>query len=453
MDQLQLADLLIKNITVYTQDATRKILPSVDVAVCGDKIVAIGALADQWKGKTTLDGTGKFLFPGMHNLHVHIFQSLIKGLGADLNLMAWIQKAPLFFGNKMTPKLQELACKVVAMESLKCGVTTMSDFNYVQHNDDLPHVCIQTMEQMGIRNIYMDCYHDTGADTGVCPEFIHPADVCIKRTDALVKAYCNDDHPLTRVFAGASVPWGTTEALYRAIAEYSDATGLPYTMHILETEEDNKFTMEHFNMPVVETLEKFGCLNDRLLAVHCVCLKPHEVEAFAKNQVNAVYCAASNTYLGSGIPPMAQLTKLGGNVVLGTDGAASNNSSDMIESLKLSLLLQKVAQRDSTALSAQNMLDYATVNGAKATKRPDLGTIEVGQLADMFIYDPYFVRSVPTFDPMATLMYNSSQENIETTIVGGKVAYHKGQFACGLDERSVAMEAQEVMTQFMKNNA
>ena len=448
----QHADLMIRNITIYTQDAQRTVLPDTDIAVKDGKILAIGALADTWTADTVLDGTGKTLFPGMQNLHVHNFQSLLKGLGADLNLMEWLKAAPLWGGPSMNGKLYALGTKVAAMEALRSGVTTLADFNYVQHDQDIPRACIETMEAVGVRGIYMDCYHDTGLEMGVFPGFIHPADECIKRTDALVKEYVNDKHPLTRVFAGASVPWGTTEALYKAMTEYSEATGIPYTMHFLETEEDNQFTMKRFGKPVVAALEEMNVLTDRLLAVHCVCLKEEEISAFVRHGVNAVYCPASNAYLGSGIPPMASMLKQGVNITMGTDGAASNNSGDMIESLKIGLLLQKVGTRSSVAMSAQNMLDFTTVNAAKACKRPDLGSIEVGKLADMFIFNPNFIRSSPNFNTMATLMYNSSQENIETTIVNGKIAYHKGNFACGLEEASVAAEADRTMKEFMKNN-
>lgn len=446
----QNADILIRNITVYTQDEQRRVLPETDVAIREGKIAAIGKLSEEeWTTATVLDGTGKALFPGMQNLHVHIFQSLLKGLGADLNLIEWLKAAPLRGGPAMTDSLQRLACKIAAMESLKCGVTTLSDFNYVQNNDDLPHACIETMEQVGIRGIYMDCYHDTGLEMGVNPGFIHPAEECIRRTDALRKKYEDGTHPLIRVWAGASVPWGTTEALYREMVAYSNDTGVPYTMHILETEEDNLFTQKNFGKSVVETMESFGALTDRLLAVHCVCLKEEEIAAFVRNGVNACYCPTSNAYLGSGIPPMASMLHQGVNITMGTDGAASNNSSDMIESLKIGLLLQKVGTRSSVAMSAQNMLDFTTVNAAKAAHRSDLGSIEVGKLADMFIYDPIYLRSTPNFDTLATLMYNSSQENVETTIVGGRIVYHKNQFACGLEEKAVAAEADREAKKFL----
>ena len=147
---------------------------------------------------------------------------------------------------------------------------------------------------------------------------------------------------------------------------------------------------------------------------------------------------------------MASMLRQGVNITMGTDGAASNNSSDMIESLKIGLLLQKVGTRSSEAMSAQNMLDFTTVNAAKATHRPDLGSIEVGKLADMFIFNPAFVRSCPNFDTLATLMYNSSQENVETTIVNGRVVYHKGNFACGLEEAAVVAEVDQAAKEFIQ---
>ena len=102
-------------------------------------------------------------------------------------------------------------------------------------------------------------------------------------------------------------------------------------------------------------------------------------------------------------------------------------------------------------MNAQNLLDFTTVNAAKACKRLDLGSIEKGKLADMFIFNLEFVRSSPNFNFLSTLMYSSSQENIETTIVHGKIAYHKGTFACGLEEGAIAEEADRTMKAFINS--
>jgi len=445
------ADLLIKNSTIYTQDEKRTVLSNMDIAIKDGIIVEIGSLAETWRAEAVLDGTGKAIFPGLNNLHVHVFQSLMKGIGADMNLMDWVKVVSLKGGPSMNRKLYSLAAKVTAMEALKSGVTTLADFNYLQHDQDIPRACIETLEQIGIRGIYMDCYHDTGIDMGVFPGYIHAGDACVKRTDALVKEYVNEKHPLTRVFIGASVPWGTTEGLYRAIVEYSNATQTPYTMHILETEEDNACSMRVFGKPLIPALEDLGVLTDRLLAVHCVCLKEEEMGAFVHSGANAVYCPVSNAYLGSGIPPMVSLLQRGANITMGTDGAASNNCGDMIESLKIGLLLQKAAVQSAAAMTAQNMLDFTTVNAARACKRPDLGSIEKGKLADLFVMNPTFVRSSPNYNFLSTLMYSSSQENIETTIVHGKIAYHKGNFTCGLEEAAVSREVDQTMKTFMNS--
>lgn len=445
------AELLIRNVTVYTQNESRQVLKNADVAIRNGRIAAVGpGLSGQWTGQTVIDGTGKSLFPGMHNTHVHIFQSLLKGLGADLNLVDWLAAAPSRCGPTMTPEMYALACQIAAMESLKCGVTTLADFNYLQQSTEFAHRSIATLEEIGIRGIYMDCYHDTGLEVGVNPSYIHPAAECIRRTDALVRQYHTPEHPLTSVWAGASWIPGATRDLLIEMAQYSQETGIPYTMHILETEIDNEYAWKYYGMSLVDALERYGVLSDRLLAVHCVRLRPEEIDRFAQYGVNAAYCPMANTYLGSGIPPMAQMLRAGVNITMATDGAASNNSSDMLETLKMGLLLQKGANCDPTAMRAQDMLDFVTRNAAQAEGRTDLGVIEPGKQADLFLFNPYYVRSAPNLDSLTTLMYSAGQENIETTIVAGKIVYDKGQFACGLEEQAVAAQAEEVMARFLR---
>jgi len=440
------ADLLLLNFRVYTQDKNRTVLKNADIAVLNGRFAEIGKnLSEKWEAPDVTDGTGKAVFPGMHNMHVHIFQSVMKGLGADRKLIDWLQDGPMKYGPSLTPEVYAMAAELACMESLKCGVTTIGDFNYLQQNDIFPHVSIETAERFGIREIYMDVYHDTGEEMGIVPSFIHPAAECIRRTEKLVRQYNTDGHPLIRIWAGASVPWGTTENLYREMTDFSESTGIPYTMHILETPEDNAYTEKHYGKPVVEALESMHVLTERFLAVHCVNLKEDEMDVLARHDVNAVYCPAANCYLGSGIAPAAAMLRHGVNITMGTDGAASNNSSDMIESMKLGLFLQKAEMKDPTALSAQDMLDFVTVNAAKAEHDRESGSVEEGKKADFFIMNTGYARSCPDYDTLAALMYNASQENIEATAVNGHIVYRDGNFACGLEEKSSVRRIQEAM--------
>ena len=128
-------------------------------------------------------------------------------------------------------------------------------------------------------------------------------------------------------------------------------------------------------------------------------------------------------------------------VSLGADGAASNNSQDMLEALKLSALLQKVAARDPAIYTAPLALRVATSGGAAALGRDDFGTLEAGKRADLFVFDPRQAKSTPVLDPISTVVYASGEANVQTTIVGGRVVLDEGRIT-GVDEAAVLAEAQ-----------
>ena len=442
-------DLLIRNAGVYTQDTARRVLPRADVAVKDGKIAAVGAELP-CEAECVLDGTGKFLFPGMVNTHVHIFQSLLKGVGADHNLMDWIKLCTSRYGPKMTPGFQRAAARLAVMECLKSGVTTLTEFFYTQQDPELVPVIIEEMERIGIRGIVVDAAYDCGLEYGTPAGYLYTAMDNIKRTERLCRQYHTPAHPNIRIWAGASMPWTTTEENLRLIAAFSRETGVPYSMHTLEADDDNELNLKIKRMPLVLFLEKIGFLSDRFLAVHCVKLTKDEAEVFCRHGVKINYNPMANAYLGSGIPPIAFMRRLGMTISMGTDGAASNNTSDMLETLKMGLLLQKAQAKRASVLSAQDMLDFATCDGAAAVHQESFtGSIEVGKSADLFLFDPDFVRSTPVVDPVATLMYSSSQENVAATIVAGKIVYERGNFACGLSEQDVVAEAKAAAVQLL----
>ena len=178
-----------------------------------------------------------------------------------------------------------------------------------------------------------------------------------------------------------------------------------------------------------------------MLAVHCVNLTERDIRRFAEYGVSISHNPAPNLYLGSGIPPIPESLSAGVNVALGTDGAASNNSTDMLETMKLAALIQKGIHRDASVISADQVIRMATCGGAKAIGMEKLvGTLEVGKKADMILFDPRHLKSFPNHDAAATVVYASSEENIDTTIVDGKIVYHKGIFAGGICEAELVRE-------------
>ena len=218
--------------------------------------------------------------------------------------------------------------------------------------------------------------------------------------------------------------------------DYCLAENVRYAMHIDETEVDNDMCQKNYGQDIVPMLDEMGFLTDKMLGVHCVNLTNDEIRRFADNGVSVSYNPVSNMYLGSGAAPIRECLDTEVTVSVGTDGAASNNTTDYLESLKFAALIQKGFTRDAARITASETIAMGTNGGAKAIGMEDkLGSIEVGKRADMFLFEPRHLKSIPMHDPYATAVYSSSQENISTTIVNGKVVYRNGMFACGIDER------------------
>ena len=167
-----------------------------------------------------------------------------------------------------------------------------------------------------------------------------------------------------------------------------------------------------------------------------------DIELFVRNGVNISYNPISNMYLGSGIAPIMKMEKAGLNISMGVDGAGSNNSQDMIETLKAAALLQKVAAQDASVVNAQQILDWATLGGAHTLGLEDeIGSLENGKRADLFVVAPNTPKVVPIHDPVASLVYSCSEENIMMTIADGVILMRDGVIQ-GLDEKDIVQKCQ-----------
>ena len=434
-------DLSIRNAEIHTMDRDRRVFNRGSLAVKGDRIAKIeqGDLPEQDAAVQVIDADGMILLPGFVNTHIHIFQSFLKGLGADHRLIEWLNLSALPYGTVMTPRQHELAAKLACMEALKSGCTAICEFFYTNQDPELACACIEGMKSTGIRSVFIRTFQDTGEEYGMPSVFIEPAEKAMREVASLKKC-CKEDDMLT-IWTGPDVTWSTTKEGYRTMLEYCQSENVRYSMHLKETEVDNEMCFRYYGKDIVDLLEEIGFLTDKMLAVHCVNLTSRDIRRFAEYGVSVSHNPAPNLYLGSGIPPIPESLQTGVNVALGTDGAASNNSTDMLETMKLAALIQKGIHRDASVITAGQVIRMAACGGAKAIGMEDqVGTLEAGKKADMILFDPRHLKSFPNHDAEATVVYASSEENIDTTIVNGKIVYHKGVFAGGLDEADLIRE-------------
>ena len=434
-------DLIIRNAAIHTMDQDRRVINCGSLAVRGDRIARIeqADLTESHSADQVIDAEGMIIFPGFINTHIHIFQSFLKGLGADHRLIEWLNLSALPYGRIMTPRQHELAARLACMEALKSGCTTLCEFFYTNQDPELAHACIEGMQSTGIRSIFIRTFQDTGEEYGMPSIFIEPADKAMWEVETLRKCYKEND--MLSIWTGPDVTWSTTKEGYQTMLEFCLSKNVRYSMHLKETEVDNEMCLRNYGKDIVDLLEEIGFLTNKLLAVHCVNLTKRDIRRFAEYGVSISHNPAPNLYLGSGIPPIPESLSVGVNVALGTDGAASNNSTDMLETMKLAALIQKGIHRDASVISADQVIRMATCGGAKAIGMENLvGTLEEGKKADMILFDPRHLKSFPNHDAEATVVYASSEENIDTTIVNGKIVYRKGTFGGGLSEVDLIRE-------------
>jgi 5-methylthioadenosine/S-adenosylhomocysteine deaminase len=442
---MQQVDLVVRHALIITQDDQRQVIDDGALAVDAGAIVALdttAAVDAAYVGREVLDAGGKALFPGLLNIHTHLFQSAVKGLGEDMAVEQWVQAVTFPTAQALTPEDAYLLALVSCLENLRSGATTVVDFMYPLQDPRLHDAVIQAMIDSGVRGRYTRTVNDTGQAVGVLPALIAPAEETLAHAAALQRQYAGAGGGRIDVGLAIGSIWGMTEGGLRAVRRAADATGMRITMHVNESPFDNQSSVGRFGRRTVPMLAHTGVLGPDFLAVHCVHMDEDDIRLFAQHGVSVAYNAVSNMYLGSGIPPIIALEAAGLTIGIATDGSGSNNCQDMLETLKFSALLQKVAAQNAGVVRAQRALDWATCGGAAAAGLADrVGSLETGKQADFFLLDPYTPKAVPVHDPIATLVYSAGQANVDTVVVGGRVLLEGGVFR-HLDEAALLRTTQ-----------
>lgn len=439
----QSVDLLLKHGLLVTQDDERQIIVDGAIAIGAGRIAAIGPtseLAHRYQAQETVDLSDKIVFPGLINTHTHLFQVGTKGLGEDLPVQGWVEAVTAPTAIHITPDEMYLFCLTGCLEQIHCGVTTLVDMSYCAHSFALHEYNIQALRDSGLRGRYTSIISDFGEEYGVLPALIRPIDWFIREYTRLHEVYPAGDRLAVWMAIGA--PWTVTDHGLKEALAYSKSTAAPMVMHINENEVDNQLFQQRHNLNIVPYLAEIGFLRPELLAVHCVVTDETDIQLYRQHDVKISHNPVSNMYLGSGIAPVIEMASAGLTISLGVDGAGSNNSQDMIESLKIAALLQKVAHKNAAVVNAQQVLDWATRDGARALGLQDeIGSLETGKRADLFVMALNSAKITPLHDPVASLVYSSGQEDVVMTIANGKVLM-RDRIIQHLDEADILRRCQ-----------
>jgi len=441
---MEFADLLLTHALIVTQDERRSIVPDGAIAIRQGRILALGAtgeVAARFQAGETVDLSGKVVFPGLINTHDHLFQVATKGLGEDMPVEKWVDVVTAPTTIHILPEEIYTFALTGCLELIHSGVTTVVDMNYKGMHFDSHHQNIRAIAESGLRGRYTTTITTYGLEYGLPPQLIDPVEWHIDVYRQLFSAYPAGEKFAIWVSIGA--PWTAMREDLIKLRAFADETGARMIMHINENYLDNQSIQARYGKNVAPFFEEIGFLRSDLLAIHCVEMDDADIELFVKHDVKVSHNPVSNMYLGSGIAPIMKMHHAGLTISLGVDGAGSNNSQDMLETLKCAALVQKVAAKDASVVDAQTVLDWATLGGAKALGlEKEIGSLEVGKRADLFAIAPNTPKVTPIHDPVASLVYSCGQENVVMTVADGKGLMKDGVIQ-HIDEASVIARCQQ----------
>lgn len=432
-------DLLVTAASVTTLDDADTVHAPGALAVRGDRIVAVGPtdeVAGRYEAAKRIDAPRCHAFPGLINTHNHLWQTMLKGLGDDMPLIEWIDRLLVPTMPLLDDEICYLGAALGALEAARSGCTTTLDFMHHIPKTTAYDAVFRAFDEIGGNLVLGRALRDRVKEGTP----LDPSDLTLDQQLDHVRALA-ERYGLDRVWLAPSTVWGMTEAGLKRVRAMADETGLRITIHMNEVPFDSEETERRFGLRSLPYLSSIGFLKSDVLHAHCVWLDDEDVRLLATHACAVSYNPISNMYLGSGIPPIPALRAAGVRLSLATDGAASNNSQDMLEALKFGALLQKAAHTDPTTVTAREILRMATVGGADALGRDDLGRIAPGMRADFFLLDPRHPKSVPLFDPTSTLVYSSGEANVVTTVAAGRVILEDGRFT-SVDEAALLERAQ-----------
>ncbi|MCF6775862.1 TRZ/ATZ family hydrolase [Thiotrichales bacterium 19X7-9] len=348
------------------------------------------------------------LMPGLVNAHTHLAMSYYRGLKDDVALQTWLSDY-IWPAERKTISAEYVydATLHALAECIRGGVTCVNDHYF--HMDEVAKACTKA----GVRGRLAHCiYHFQ-------TPWATSADECFNHQEILINLL--NDNDLLSVAIGPHSPYGVDDQIMQRVHLLSNEYDLPIHIHLHETQKEiDEFIQTYGQSPVKHYASK-GWLSDQFIAVHMTALDNEEIDLLAKHAVNVVHCPESNMKLSSGISPVQKLIDQGINVALGTDGSASNNDIDMISEMRSAAFLAKVANLDPEDLSAETVLEMATISGAKALKLDkSIGSLEIGKRADCISINLAYPETLPVYNPISQVVYAASRNQVNDTWVNGQ---------------------------------
>ncbi len=428
------SDLLIRGGTLVTMGPQGVI--ERDILVRDGRVVKVGRVETPSQVKI-LEVKDRVVIPGLVQTHIHLCQTIFRGMAEGLTLSDWLQGRIWPLEAAHFPDSIYISALLGLSELIRSGTTTILTMETVKHTD----MVFRAAQESGIRAIIGKAMMDGG--DGLPSGLKETTEESLEESLRLWENWQGKgDGRLAGCFAPRFAP-SCSQTLLKRVGEESRRRGILIHSHAAETKGEVETIRKGKGMGEIEYLDGLGLTGERLLLAHCIWLEEKEVNILARTQTRVLHCPSSNLKLGSGIADVSGLREKGISVSIGSDGAACSNSLDGFWELRLASLLQKV-KNGPQALGAQEAFRMATLGGAEAlSMEREIGSIEVGKWADLAILDLNRSHFLSLDDIYSTLVYSTQSSDVEMVLVGGKVLY-QGRQVLTIEEDKVFQEARRI---------
>jgi 8-oxoguanine deaminase len=415
-------------------------------------IAAIGKLEAE-PGEQRLDASGCVIYPGLISTHHHLFQSVMKGVRAGINLplAGWLRSVPYTYWSEIDEEALAVAARIALAELLLSGTTTAADHHYLFSDSfrfDPAHVIFEVARSLGIRLVFCRGgatkrrHFDTDE---LVPMPVETLDHMLKSVEACAQRF-HDTSPgsLSQVVLAPTTPtWSLDPGELKEVVASARRMKLRLHSHLSETHEYVDFCLSVHGKRPVHWIADHDWLGPDVWFAHLVHLDDSEVRLLASTGTGMAHCPQSNCRLGSGIAPADAMARLGGAVSLGVDGAASNESADMISEMHSCWHTHR-ALKGADAVTPEDVVHWATAGGARVLGRPEIGTLAPGQQADIAVFDLSEPRHFGMHDPLIAPVTCAGSASLRYLMIGGRIVVENGAIP-GLDMQKLRSDAARIV--------
>jgi 5-methylthioadenosine/S-adenosylhomocysteine deaminase len=425
-----MSDLLIRNVDVLRcEDDRTELLRGHDIVIRGNRIESVGPTggAEVDAADEVIEGCGHLAIPGLINTHAHVPMAIFRGLAEDVDIATWFNEYIWPLESNLIADDVYWGMQLGLAEMIEAGVTAVADHYF--HMDQ----AVEAVEKAGARAALGWAVFGSQGDEGV------------RRTASFAEDFDGAASGRITTWLAPHAPYTCDDGFLRAVAEEAARLELGIHIHAAETTDQTAASLAARRRTPIGVLADTGVLDRPTILAHCCGATPEDIELMAARSCGIAHAPKTYLKLAMGAAPVLEFREAGIPVGLATDGPVSNNTLDILESLRLMTMVQKHDCGDSKRMTVAEALTVATRESARVYGLPDaLGHLATGFLADLVLLDLGGPHNQPPHDPAANLVYSVRSTDVKTVICNGKVLMRDRELLT-LDKEEIVARVGESM--------